>query len=156
MPWQAAYPTPEHEAAAAAIAGHVRAGPAAASVMPVTSCARGRPTADRRLDLTVVVNPESPGSERAAPSGARLDLHDRCDAVRRLRRAGRFSVVHLDLVDGDFAPQERDEAVGPDGFELGIGDLLEYGHPLLERDERIEKGGTVESLLETYAPAPHA
>ncbi len=121
MPWQAAYPTPQHEAAAEAIVGHFRARPAVASVLLVNSCARGRATADSCLDLAVVLEPETPASNRAELEASWEAYHDQSAAVRRLHSAGRFSVVHLDIVDGVFVPEERNEAAGPDGFELGIG-----------------------------------
>lgn len=70
MPWQAAYPTPEHEAAAKAIVGHFRASPAVVSVLLVNSCARGRATADSCLDLAVVLSPRTPASQACSRSGA--------------------------------------------------------------------------------------
>jgi predicted nucleotidyltransferase len=137
MPWQAAYPIPEHEAAAEAIVEHFRARPAVASVLLVNSCARGRATADSCLDLAVVLEPHTPASDRAALEASWDAYHDRSAAVRQLHGAGRFSVVHLDIVDGVFLPEDRDEAAGPDGFELGIGNLLVNSHPLLERGDYL-------------------
>jgi hypothetical protein len=135
MPWQAACPAPEHEASAKAIVGHFRASPAVVSVLLVNSCARGRATADSCLDLAVVLNPETSASPRAERETSCEAHPTRSTAVRRLRRAGRFSAVHLDIGDGIFAPEERDEAAGPDGFELGIGNLLVYSSALLERGD---------------------
>lgn len=137
MSWQAAYPTPHHEAAAEAIVGHFRATPAVASVLLVNSCARGRATSDSCLDLAVVLEPETPASDRAELEASWEAYHDQSTAVRRLHGAGRFSVVHLDIVDGVFVPEERDEAAGPDGFELGIGNLLVYSQALLERGDYL-------------------
>jgi predicted nucleotidyltransferase len=137
MPWQAAYPTPQHEAAAEAIVGHFRARPAVASVLLVNSCARGRATADSCLDLAVVLEPKTPASERAELEASWEAYQHQSAAVRRLHGAGRFSVVHLDIVDGVFVAEERDEAAGPDGFELGIGNLLVYSHTLLERGDYL-------------------
>ncbi|MEI2691688.1 MAG: hypothetical protein V9H69_19095 [Anaerolineae bacterium] len=46
------------------------------------------------------------------------------------KQAGKYSVVHPNLVNGVFAPQERDEAAGPDSFELQVGNFLAYSVPL--------------------------
>ena len=54
--------------------------------------------------------------------------------MRALRQVGKFSHVHPEFFDGQFAPTEQDEAAGPDSFELGIGNCLVYSVPLWERD----------------------
>lgn len=57
--------------------------------------------------------------------------------IKNLKMVGKYSVVHLDFLDGVFAPQERDEASGPDGFELGIGNLLAYSVPLWQSSDYL-------------------
>ena len=47
-----------------------------------------------------------------------------------MEAVGKYAEVHLDFIDGAFAPQERDFTSGPDGFELGIGNALVYSLPL--------------------------
>jgi hypothetical protein len=51
-------------------------------------------------------------------------------AILAMKKVGQYSVVHPDFIDGAFAPQERDEAAGPDDFEIGIGNFLAYSVPL--------------------------
>jgi hypothetical protein len=58
-------------------------------------------------------------------------------AIERLRHAGKYSVVHLDFINGVFTPEERDEAAGPDSFELGPGNFLAYSVPLWQGSEYL-------------------
>jgi hypothetical protein len=43
---------------------------------------------------------------------------------------GPHAHIHLDIVSGEFVPVPWDDGGGPDGFELGIGNLLAYAAPL--------------------------
>jgi hypothetical protein len=45
--------------------------------------------------------------------------------------------VHLDILAGQFAPGERDEAAGPDSFELSVGNLLAYSVPLWQSSDYL-------------------
>ena len=56
-----------------------------------------------------------------------------------MHKVGKYSVVHPVFFDGMFAPEERDEAAGPDGFELGIGNFLAYSVPLWEGNDRLDR-----------------
>ena len=126
------YPTPEHAAAADAIVEHFAADYPVDAVLLVNSCARGRATRDSCLDMAVLVRPEVLAPHRAAWE-AEWERFDAANStIRTLAKAGAYSVVHLDIVDGAFAPQERDEAAGPDDFEVEVGNRLAYSAPLWE------------------------
>lgn len=138
MPWQAAYPTPEHRRASEAIVDHFAAGPVEA-VLLTNSCARGKATRDSCLDMAVLVRPDLPHGDRLGLEQAWEVFQETREVIQALRRAGQYSEVHLDIVDGVFAPEERDEAAGPDSFELAIGNLLVYSQPLLQNGDYLEQ-----------------
>lgn len=146
MPWQAAYPTREHEAAAQAIVERYRPDPRVAAILLTNSCARGKATRDSCLDMSILVDPETLRVERLSLQADWDTFLATSRAIQDLRAAGRYSQVHLDFVDGDFSPEERDEAAGPDSFELGIGNLLAYAQPLQQN------GGYLQLLKDQWLP----
>jgi predicted nucleotidyltransferase len=130
MKLQAGYPTPQHQSAAEAITRFFADNFTVDAVLLVNSCARGRATRDSCLDMNVLVNPKSVELQHPALE-AGWNVFETIDAkIQALKRIGAYSEVHLDIVDGVFAPQERDEAAGPDDFEVGVGNFLAYSVPL--------------------------
>lgn len=136
---KATYPTPQHQAAAEAITEHYTATYPIDAVLLVNSCARGKATRDSCLDIVVLARPErlqAPLSTLAA-EWERLEQADQTLAA--LKKVGKYSVVHPDFIDGVFAPQERDEAAGPDDFELGVGNFLAYSVPLWQGSDYFDR-----------------
>jgi predicted nucleotidyltransferase len=138
VPWQAAYPTPEHRNAALAIVEHFASGPVEA-VLLTNSCARGRATPDSCLDMAVLIRPGLPRADRLGLDQSWEAYYETDEVFRTLRGAGQYSEVHLNIVEGAFAPEPRDEAAGPDGFELEIGNLLVYSQPLLVHGDYLDQ-----------------
>jgi predicted nucleotidyltransferase len=130
MKLQATYPTPEHETAAETITAFFTANYSIDAILLVNSCARGKATRDSCLDISVLAGPESLRSQFDRLEAGWTNFEDTNPVVQTLKKVGKYSQVHLDFTDGVFAPQERDEAAGPDDFELGIGNLLAYSFPL--------------------------
>jgi len=135
VPVNPRYPTRQHELATAAIVEFFAAREETEAVLLVNSCARGKATADSCLDIKVLV-PD--GRSTAALEAAWRRRHETVPVFAALRRAGTFSVVHLDIEDDrlDLVPHPVDEY--PDDFELGIGNLLVYGVPLWERGDLLD------------------
>jgi predicted nucleotidyltransferase len=130
MELQATYPTLQHRTAAETIAEFFAVNYRIDAVLLVNSCARGKATRDSCLDIVVLANPKSLQSQLNQLEADWAKFEETDAAIKALRTAGRYSEVHLDFVDGVFIPQERDEAAGPDDFELGIGNFLAYSVPL--------------------------
>jgi hypothetical protein len=110
------------------------------AVLLTNSCARGCATPDSCLDILVLAPENGTAADRAALTGAWRDHYASSAPVfDALRRAGRFSVVHLDVHDGAFAPgpREDDEDIGD--FELQIGNYVAYAHPLWQRTDRFAR-----------------
>ena len=134
MPSTLIYPTRAHEHAARAITAFFAARDETDTVLLVNSCARGKATRDSCLDIKVLV-PE--GTDTSELDAAWHHYYSTDPTFDELRRAGTFSVVHLDVEDGrlDRDPHPEDEY--PDAFELAIGNLLVYSAPLWERGDRL-------------------
>ncbi len=130
MQLKAAYPTPQHRAAADAIVEYFTNHYTIDAVLLVNSCARGKATRDSCLDIILLATPERLRAQRSALESAWASFEATNPTIEALSKAGKYSVVHPDFIDGIFALQERDEAAGPDDFELGIGNFLAYSVPL--------------------------
>ncbi|MEP6895861.1 MAG: hypothetical protein ABI986_09670, partial [Chloroflexota bacterium] len=50
-----------------------------------------------------------------------------------------YSVVHPGFTNGVFIPHERDEAAGPDDFEVEVGNFLAYSVPLWQGTNYLEQ-----------------
>ena len=132
MELRAAYPTPEHRQAAEAIVDFFMAQFEIDALLLVNSCARGKATRDSCLDIVVLAQPDTLQARLAEWQNHWEQFEQTDAALDQLRHVGRYSVVHLDFVNGVFKPEERDEAAGPDDFELGMGNFLAYSVPLWE------------------------
>ncbi len=132
------YPTRAHERAAAAIADFFAADPETQAVLLVNSCARGRATPDSCLDVVVLQPAKVLVADRESVEANWIAFYREAPVFEDLHGAGEFSVVHLDVVDGEYHPPVRDWAGGPDGFELEIGNHLAYSVPLFRRGDRLE------------------
>lgn len=126
-----AYPTPQHRRAADAITSFFAGHGATEAVLLTNSCARGRASVDSCLDLQVLTSPGDVG----ALEEAWLSFAGDSPAVADLHAAGRWTDVHLDVIDGDFAVQPIEHEL--DWLEVEVGNLLAYSVPLLERGPRL-------------------
>jgi predicted nucleotidyltransferase len=177
MELRAAYPTPEHQRAADALVDFFSTQFEVDAVLLVNSCARGKATRDSCLDIIVLAQPPMLQAHLSEWQNRWEHFEQADTTIEKLRRTGKYSEIHLDFSNGAFAPEERDEAAGPDGFELGLGNFLAYSVLLwqgsdylaqlkrewlprlfeikqFESPEIGEKAREVEQLLEEYAPEP--
>jgi predicted nucleotidyltransferase len=135
MHLSAQYPTIQHKHAAQAIVDFFSRLPESEAVLLVNSCARGKATPDSCLDVVVMALPEVLAVRRAELEATWEDLYKGEAIFRELESAGKFSEVHLDIVDGRYRSRERDWTSGPDSFELEVGNHLAYSVPLWERGD---------------------
>jgi hypothetical protein len=136
MSYTPAYPTPAHEWAAEAIVAFFSARNDADTVLLVNSCARGQATPDSCLDIMVLTENRDDIPILEASWQQFYGSHPVFD---ELHRAGAFSVVHLDVDDGVRRPDDHPADEYPDFFEVGIGNLFAYSHPLWTRGERFAR-----------------
>ncbi|MBX7233079.1 MAG: nucleotidyltransferase domain-containing protein [Caldilineales bacterium] len=133
------YPTPEHARAAAVISEHFAANFAIDAVLLTNSCARGKATPDSCLDIAILARPERLAAPLSMLEVAWEHFEQSNPAITALAKVGKYSVVHPNFLDGVFEPGERDEAAGPDDFELGIGNFLVYGVPLWQGSDYFDQ-----------------
>lgn len=135
---QPIYPTHEHQAAADIIVEYFTSRYKIEAVLLVNSCARGKATKDSCLDIAVLAKPDVIVNELQMEN----DYYEfeKTDAtIQAMHMVGKYSVVHPVFFDGIFAPEERDEVAGPDGFELGMGNFLAYSIPLWQGNNRLDQ-----------------
>jgi len=130
MQLQAMYPTPEHQTASETIVDFFVSNYKIDAVLLVNSCARGKATRDSCLDIVVLAKPDSSRSPLSSMESDWNEFEKSNQALKALYKVGRYSVVHPGFTDGVFVPRERDEAAGPDDFELEVGNFLAYSVPL--------------------------
>lgn len=138
LSFSASYPTAIHSAAVQAISDFFRGDDRVSAVLVTNSCARGQATPASDLDMVVLVPPAVLAVEQANLESAWLTFRAEQPALVALRQLGPFTHIHLDFSDGQFVPETWDDGGGPDGFELGVGNLVAYGALLWERSAAFQ------------------
>ena len=137
MPSASFFPTDVHRAVAETIVARYGRVPGVQAILLVNSCARGMGTPQSDLDMAVLVDPGAAIIEELQAQWEELCAGDR--ALQRLRELGRFTAVHLDWIDGVYAPTAWDDGGGPDAFEISVGNHVAYSAPLLCNGSRYEE-----------------
>jgi predicted nucleotidyltransferase len=137
MPLVPSFPTLTHQRAAEAVIDFFRPHDHVEAVLVTNSCARGTATSESDLDMAVLISPDTSTTERLGLEKSWQAFSASEEVFDVLRQAGRFTGVHLDLLDGRFTPGVWDDGGGPDSFELEIGNLLYYSAPLWERGDAL-------------------
>jgi predicted nucleotidyltransferase len=136
---EAIYPTSEHQKAADAIVEYFVSNHKIDAVLLVNSCARGKATRDSCLDIIMLAKPDPARSQIRELEASWENFEKSNQAVQALYKAGKYSVVHPDFIDGVFVPHEQDESAGPDDFELQIGNFLTYSVPLWQGSDYLDQ-----------------
>jgi len=124
------FPTEAHQRAAEIAADYFRAQANVDTVLIVNSCARGQATPESDLDMAILVRQ---GTERIAErERAWMDFMTRTPELNAFIHSGRFTQIHLDVVDGTFHPSVWDDGGGPDSFEIEVGNRIAYSAPFGE------------------------
>lgn len=131
------YPSEQHRLSAEALVDYFRREPDVDAVLQVGSCARGKAEPSSCLDIAVLVRPEVLATERAALERRWEEYHRAEPTFREGEKLARYGFAEVEFIDGVFLPGEHDYTSGPDGFELEIGNYLEYGVPLLDKSNYL-------------------
>ena len=136
---QATYPTSEHQMAAQTIVDFFVSNYKIDAVLLVNSCTRGKATRDSCLDIVVLAKPEQLRSQLSSMELDWNEFEKSNQTIKALYKAGKHSVVHPGFTNGVFVPLERDEAAGPDDFELEVGNFLAYSVPLWQGSDYLSQ-----------------
>jgi predicted nucleotidyltransferase len=131
------FPTPLHQQAVETMVEFFQGRLHVEAVLLVNSLARGTATPESDIDAAVLIASDLPATEQQVLEQQWLNFYARHDIFRRFKASGRFTAVHLDLIDGQFNPETWDDGGGPDGFELEIGNRLVYSLPLWEEGSAL-------------------
>jgi predicted nucleotidyltransferase len=124
-----AFPTPFHQSAAEVALDFFIKRSIVDTVLVTNSCARGQGTPDSDLDMCILVKPETTPAEIQELEAQWQEVKSSHAVIRQFKDSHRFMQLHLDVVTGKFTPEVWDDGGGPDGFELGVGNLLAYAAP---------------------------
>lgn len=116
------------------------------TVLLLNSCARGKGTKQSDLDIAVLLKADEP-EEAVEHLEAKWKnyAHDN-DAIQAFEQMGAFTKVHLDVINGRYAPPKWDDGGGPDGFELEIGNHIAYSVPI------ADAGASYRALRQKWLP----
>ena len=82
--------------------------------------------------MAVLLTPTAPSQEVESLTMKWQQFMANQPMVHRFRSTGRFTQVHLDVIDGRFTQTVWDDGGGPDSFEIEIGNRVAYAAPLGE------------------------
>lgn len=129
MNFKLAFPTPLHQSAAEVALDFFINRSVVDTVLITNSCARGQGTPDSDLDMCVLVKPETTPMEVRELEAQWEKTKSTHAMIRQFKDSRPFMQLHLDVVTGQFTLEVWDDGGGPDGFELGIGNLFAYAAP---------------------------
>jgi hypothetical protein len=131
-----AFPTPQHERSAIAVTRFFCEKPGVSAVLLTCSCSRGRATKDSCLDITILMPEGIPAEIRGTLESEWQAYYAAEPVFSEQLEVGAFSQVDLDLRLARFDPSDFHHGwtSGSDHFELEVGNLLAYSHPMWEGD----------------------
>ena len=133
------FPTSEHERAAQTVINIFKAYNEVHAISLVNSLARGKGAKGSDLDMSILLEPPLTAELEAAWDKHWQQLYLEYDEFTALTRHGKHAFVHVDFFDGRFPLPTRDEAAGPDWFEVSIGNRLHYNIPLWQRSNYLSQ-----------------
>ena len=124
------FPTKLHEDAADAVNEYFLNISAVDTVLLVNSCARSQAVAESDLDLAILAVPGTSQHEMKMMEQAWLSYSANAPSILKFRQSSPFALIHLDVIDGNYAPGIIDAGEPIDYFEVEIGNQLCYSMPL--------------------------
>jgi predicted nucleotidyltransferase len=132
------FPTTLHQEVSEHLTAFFKTQPKVDAVLLVNSCARGKATPESDVDVAVLVSPTLGKEEKAVLEQDWLQYYRGEVVFEKLRQLGRFTNVHLDLIDGEYTSHVWDDGGGPDSFELELGNQIAYSVPLWQANDVFE------------------
>jgi hypothetical protein len=105
----------------------------------VNSCARGKAAPDSCLDLIVILNHEEYSRLNPVYQQEWELFYEKEPVFAAIRKIGKYANVEPEFINGIFQPGYHGWTSGPDGFELEIGNFLEYSFPLWQNSPYLSQ-----------------
>ena len=133
------FPTPEHERAAQTVVNIFQKYSNVHAILLTNSLARGQGVTGSDLDMSVLLEPPLTPELEADWDKRWQQLYLEYEEFAALKQHGQHAWVHVDFFDGRFPYPTRDEAAGPDGFEISLGNRLHYAVPLWQGSDYLSQ-----------------
>ncbi len=130
------FPTPEHQKAAETVIDIYQQYEAVDAILLVNSLARGKGDIGSDLDMTVLLTPPLTEADEAVWDAQWEEIYTQHQPFADLKQHGPHAHVHISFIDGRFPIPSRFEAGGPDWFEMSVGNALQYGVLMWEKNGR--------------------
>jgi predicted nucleotidyltransferase len=130
MRHQPTFPTTLHQEAANVVHGCFSDLACVDTVLVVNSCARGKAVPESDLDFAVLVKPGTAKRDIARYEAQWRSFSQTQPLLMEFLASHRFAQIHLDLIDGHYAPGEMEKGGAPDTFELEVGNHICYSAPM--------------------------
>lgn len=127
-----AFPTTQHAHAAEDITTYFASQRGVEAVLLMGSCARGKASPDSCLDILVLCRPPFLAENREKLEQSWQSHYKNGPIYQDLLKAGAYTHVDLEFINGDFHTEYHGWTSGADSFELEIGNTLAYTVPLWE------------------------
>jgi len=130
MTYKPSFPTMLHQDTAELVRDYFLTMSNVDTVLVVNSCARGQAVPESDLDFAVLVKPETTPTEIGNIETAWLNYSVNQPTFLKYKKSNQFAHLHLDIIDGSYAPTILEIGVASDFFEIEIGNQICYSAPM--------------------------
>ncbi|CAN5409796.1 hypothetical protein BH10BAC2_BH10BAC2_41990 [soil metagenome] len=109
------------------------------TILLVNSLARGKATSESDIDIAVLISQATNNSKIIRLDKIWQDFLNSDPTLNQYKKSDRFAQIHLDIIDGAFAPTIWEDGGNIDFFEVEIGNRLLYSVPLTSEGEHFKK-----------------
>ena len=132
---KAIFPTQLHAAVAKNIQGFFADQGIVDTVLAVNSCARGQAVPESDLDFAILLKAKFTKSDRKKLENEWLKFSRTNKSILSYKASGPYAHLHLDLIDGRYAPGKIEIGEPINYFEIEIGNQIGHSAPLNQPGE---------------------
>jgi predicted nucleotidyltransferase len=130
MTFKPSFPTTLHQETAELVKNYFLPISNVDTVLVVNSCARGQATRESDLDFAILVARSTTLEEIKDIETAWNKYSATHPLVSQYEQSNPFAHLHLDIIDGNYAPTILEVGVASDFFEIEIGNQICYSAPI--------------------------
>jgi predicted nucleotidyltransferase len=124
------FPTKLHEDLAELTRDYFIAIPNIDTVLVVNSCARGQAVPESDLDLAILATPDATPVEIKNIENSWQAYLTNQPTFLKYKESSPFAHLHLDIINGNYAPNKIERGEPIDYFEIEIGNQICYSAPM--------------------------